>query len=83
MPFLPWDSASSLRSSLTVGRKLFELVIFFVVAIFLGAFCAWEPEVYKGAFLSLLPRQRRARVSEVMDRSADAIADGSSAAASR
>lgn len=57
----------------TVVRKLFELVTYFVVAMFVGAFCAWEPQVYKAAFLSLLPRQRRARVSEVMDRSADAM----------
>lgn len=57
----------------TLLRRLFELVIFFAVALFIGAFCAWEPEVYKGAFLSLLPRERRPRVSEVMDRSAHAL----------
>jgi predicted PurR-regulated permease PerM len=57
----------------TLIRRLFESVIFFVVALFVGAFCAWEPEVYKGAFLSLLPREHRPRVSEVMDRSAHAL----------
>jgi predicted PurR-regulated permease PerM len=54
-------------------HKLFEFVIFFSVAMFVGAFCAWEPEAYKGAILSLLPHARRARVSEVMDRSAHAM----------
>jgi predicted PurR-regulated permease PerM len=48
-------------------------VIFFGVAMFVGAFCAWEPEAYKGALLSLLPQPRRSRVSEVMDRSAHAM----------
>ncbi len=54
-------------------RRLFELLIGFIVAIFVGAFCAWEPEAYKRAFVSLLPQARRARVSEVMDRSGHAM----------
>jgi predicted PurR-regulated permease PerM len=57
----------------TVVRKLFEVVIFFGIAMFVGAFCAWEPQAYKQVILSLLPRQRRARVREVTDRSADAM----------
>ncbi len=54
-------------------RRLFEVLIGFIVAIFVGAFCAWEPEAYKRAFVSLLPQARRSRVSEVMDRSAHAM----------
>jgi predicted PurR-regulated permease PerM len=35
--------------------------------IFLGAFLSWSPAIYKSAVLSLLPRDKRKRVDEVLD----------------
>ncbi len=67
------DMSIVVEHATVVLRRLFELLIAFVVAIFVGAFGAWEPEAYKRAFVSLLPQPRRSRVSEVMDRSAQAM----------
>lgn len=41
--------------------------------LFLGAFFAWEPGVYKAIVLSLLPRNRRKRIDEVLDLAGHAL----------
>jgi predicted PurR-regulated permease PerM len=42
-----------------------------VVIAFLGGFFAWNPGIYKSIVLSLIPRPRRPRVAEVLDRAGD------------
>jgi predicted PurR-regulated permease PerM len=51
----------------------FGVLITAALILFLGIFFAWEPHVYKAGILSLLPRHARPRVSQVLDRSADAM----------
>jgi predicted PurR-regulated permease PerM len=67
------DIGVVLGDATAIIHRLFEFIIFFLVAIFVGAFGAWEPQAYKAAFLSLLPAARRPRVSEVMDRAGHAM----------
>jgi len=45
----------------------------FFVIFFLGAFFAWHPAWYKAPLLSLLPRERRARVNAVLDEAGETL----------
>ncbi len=75
---------TDLRSLLPGGAVLFGgatdiattamgIVVLLAAILFLGAFFAWEPGVYKAVILSLLPKDRRSRASEVLDLSAHAM----------
>jgi predicted PurR-regulated permease PerM len=44
-----------------------------VVVVFIGLFMAASPETYRRGVLSLLPRERRQRVGEVLDEMAEAL----------
>ena len=57
----------------TIVSALADSVLKATAIIFLGAFFSWEPEIYKAAVLSLLPRGSRPRVDEVLDLSAHAM----------
>jgi predicted PurR-regulated permease PerM len=63
---LPGGS-SLLNSAKAVTSAAFDLVGIVAAILFLSAFFAWEPQVYKSIILSLLPQDRRSRVSEVLD----------------
>lgn len=41
--------------------------------VFLGAFFAWEPGLYKAMLLSVMPKDRRARMREVLNEAAEAM----------
>ena len=43
------------------------MVVLVVAVLFLGAFFAWEPLIYKAAVLSVLPAAKRERVNAVLD----------------
>jgi predicted PurR-regulated permease PerM len=58
-----------------VASSMFEAVTIVAAILFLGAFFAWEPAVYKAAFLSILPADRRQRVDQVLDQAAHAMRD--------
>lgn len=44
-----------------------------VIILFLGAFFAWEPPIYKVVVLSILPLDKRQRVDEVLDKAGSAM----------
>ncbi|MYZ46504.1 AI-2E family transporter [Propylenella binzhouense] len=44
-----------------------------VFVLFLAIFFAWEPEVYRAGFLSLVPPDKRPRLGEVLDKAGDAL----------
>jgi predicted PurR-regulated permease PerM len=56
-----------------VASSVFEAVTIAAAVLFLGAFFAWDPQVYKAAFLSVLPADRRQRVDQVLDQAAHAM----------
>ena len=64
--FLP-SSGTVFGGARTLASITFSAVTLSVAIVFLAAFFAWEPEVYKAVVLSLLPRDKRERVSEVLD----------------
>jgi predicted PurR-regulated permease PerM len=51
----------------------FETVSLAAAVLFLGAYFAWEPKVYKGVVLSLTPRERRQRLDQMLDRAGKAM----------
>ncbi|HUB65037.1 MAG TPA: AI-2E family transporter [Methylocella sp.] len=57
----------------TIVTAIADSVLKSLAIIFLGAFFSWEPKIYKAALLSLLPKDSRARVDEVLDKSAHAL----------
>jgi predicted PurR-regulated permease PerM len=65
--------ASLLGSATTFAGTSLNVVTFAAAVLFLGAFFAWDPSAYKAAILSILPKDRRSRVSDVLDLSARAM----------
>lgn len=57
----------------TVVSTVGEFLTLSAAVLVLGAFLSWEPDTYKSIVLSLLPRGKRARVSEVLDLAAHAL----------
>jgi predicted PurR-regulated permease PerM len=51
----------------------FETISLAAAVLFLGAFFAWEPRVYKGVVLSLTPRERRLRADALLDQAGAAM----------
>ncbi len=72
--FLP-DGSVVFGGATTALSMGFQVVVLIIAIVFLGAFLAWEPEVYKAVLLNLLPRRHRERVSEVLDHAADGMRD--------
>jgi predicted PurR-regulated permease PerM len=59
----------------TVASTIFGVIALAAAILFLGAFFAWSPEIYKAVVLGLLPRDKRERVSEVMDLAGHAMGE--------
>lgn len=57
----------------TVASATFDALTLSTAILFLGAFFAWEPSVYKGIVLSLIPHEKRERVDEVLDMAGHAM----------
>jgi len=67
-------SGSMIYGSAESATAAFVRVVTITVAIlFLGAFFAWEPSVYKSIVLSLVPQERRERIDEVLDLAGHAL----------
>ncbi|RIY02788.1 AI-2E family transporter [Aureimonas flava] len=45
----------------------------FFVVLFLAIFVSWQPKLYRDGLVSLFPREKRARVGEVLDKSAHSL----------
>ena len=43
------------------------------IVLFLAAFIAWQPALYRNGFVSLFPKARRARIADTVDDSAHAL----------
>lgn len=54
----------------TVAYQTIGVVSMIAAIIFLGAFFTWEPQIYKAIVLSLLPKDKRVRVGEVLNMAA-------------
>ncbi|HEY8032324.1 MAG TPA: AI-2E family transporter [Methylocella sp.] len=72
LQFLP-NGSTLFGDATTMVSAIADSVLKAIAIIFLGAFFSWEPEIYKEAVLSLLPRNSRPRVNEVLDLSAHAM----------
>lgn len=57
----------------TVATSALDMIMLVTAILFLGAFLAWEPRVYKAVVLSLLPKPKRMRVDAVLDQCAHAM----------
>lgn len=60
----------------SAGRALFGalggLGNFFIV-LFLAIFVSWQPRLYRNGLVSLFPKEKRARIGEVLDKSAHSL----------
>ena len=54
-------------SASAVVGYLIRALTFGAAILFLGAFFAWNPPIYKSIILSLFPKERRPRLNEVLD----------------
>jgi predicted PurR-regulated permease PerM len=70
--FLP-SAATVFGGATAAFTSVFGGVVTIGVVIFLGAFLTWSPATYKATVLSLLPRDKRLRVNEVLDLAAAAM----------
>ena len=67
-------SGAMIYGSAETATVAFVRVVSISAAIlFLGAFFAWEPSVYKAIVLSLVPQRRRERIDEVLDLAGHAL----------
>ncbi|MCC6779295.1 MAG: AI-2E family transporter [Hyphomicrobiales bacterium] len=67
------DSQTLLGGFTAVAKMSVGSVTTAILVLFLAAFFAWEPATYKAGLVSLLPAEKRARVSEVLDEAADTM----------
>jgi predicted PurR-regulated permease PerM len=72
MEWLP-SSDSVLGGATRVATTSFGAIATAALIVFLSAFFAWDPSTYKAGLLSLVPKDKRARLSEVLDLSARAM----------
>ncbi|WP_279483119.1 AI-2E family transporter [Aureimonas sp. SK2] len=45
----------------------------FFIVLFLAIFVSWQPQLYRNGLVSLFPREKRARIAEVLDKSAHSL----------
>ena len=67
------DGSVLLGGATTIATSVLGVVVLVATILFLGAFFAWEPAVYKAALLTILPKTRRERVNEVLDLAAHSM----------
>lgn len=74
-PAMDWlPSSESIFSGATnIATLSFGGLTTAVSILFLGAFFAWEPEIYKSGLLSLLTKEKRPRVDAALDEAAIAM----------
>ena len=51
----------------------FKTITLAAAVLFLGAFFAWEPRIYKGIVLSLTPKTSRERTNQMLDKAGSAM----------
>jgi predicted PurR-regulated permease PerM len=61
------DGSTLFGGATTIATSAFEAIVLATAVLFLGAFFAWEPAIYKSIVLSILPKARRQRVNAVLD----------------
>ena len=73
--FMQWlpSSDSMLGGATRVATSSFGAVATAALILFLSAFFAWDPGIYKRGILSLIPQDKRRRLDHVLDLAAQAM----------